>query len=199
MACTRTERCSTPGSARRPRLLANAEGAERCGGGGARPVRRAGPERSSEIVGVIRAFRAPVQSALHAAVGHGWHVGQPDQDRSGVAQPLNHKRVVSGHQVGERWTTRGRREPACEITVLGSKGNPVQRATRLATRPALVGCRGAGTGLRVQHNDGIQSNAGVVIDGDPLQVAFEQTNRGCPSRVECVPHIGDGRFDDVER
>ena len=135
-----------------------------CGGGGARSIRRAGAERSGEVVSVVGAFRAAVYPTLHAAIGHRRHVGQTDQDRAGVTQPLDHERVLLRYQVGERRTACRRGESAREVTVLGGIGNSVQRTACPAAAAACVGRLGVGAGLRVQHHDGVQPDPRVVIE-----------------------------------
>ena len=98
-----------------------------------------------------------------------------------------------GYQVGERRTSRGRREPACEITVLGGKGNSVQRATRLAARPALrrMPRRRHGPAGSAQRRSSIECRRGHRRRSAPGSFRADQPRLPGPSRARAAASAMD--------
>ena len=188
-------RCAPAG----PGLLGESEGREACRRRGAGPVGRAGSEGGGEEVRVVGAFGTPVETALHAPVGHRRHVGQPDQHRSCRAQPFDGEGVALGHQVLEGGRACGGGEALGQITVLGRIRDAVQRTERLTARAPLV--RGAGVGQRliIHDDDGVQPGAGPVVGGNALQVGLGEFLAGGLAGLQRLAQLRYRGFHHVER
>ncbi len=189
--------CRRP--AARPGLLAQPEGRERGRRRGARPVRRARPERGGQVVGVVRALGATVEPALHAAVGHRRHVREADEDASGLAQPLDRERVAAGDEVGERGRARGDGHAADHVAVLRGVRDAVERPERRALAPPTVRRFGLGTRVGVQFDEGVEAYAVAVICLDAREVGLDERDARGGARFERRAQIGDRGLDDVHR
>ena len=184
------------GPAARPRLLAQPERRERCRGRGARAVRRARPERRGEVVRVVRALGAAVQPALHAAVRHRGHVGQPDEDAPGIAQPLDRERIAARDEVGERGGARGDGQPAHHVAVLRRVRDAVERAERRTFAPSAVGLLGLGPRIGVELDERVEAYAVLVICLDAREVGLDQRDRRRRAGLQRRAQIGDRCLDD---
>ncbi|MNQ93751.1 hypothetical protein D3C85_1092330 [compost metagenome] len=69
----------------RPGLLGQTEGGEAGRGGGAGTVGGAGGKGRCQVVRVVGALCTTIDAALHAAIGHGGHVGLAQADGAGGA------------------------------------------------------------------------------------------------------------------
>jgi hypothetical protein len=65
------------------------------------------------------------------------------------------------------------------------------------TRPR-VGSLGLGERLLVHHDDGVETDATVVVGLDAPEVRVDQADRGHRTRREGVAEFGDAGLDDVE-
>ncbi|MNF56879.1 hypothetical protein D3C84_383820 [compost metagenome] len=72
-------------STARPGLLGQTEGGEAGRSGGAGAVGGAGGKGRSQVVRVVGALCTTIDAALHAAIGHGGHVGLAQADGAGGA------------------------------------------------------------------------------------------------------------------
>src|SRR5690606_21990608 len=109
-----------------PGFLGQAEGGEAGSSGRTGTVGRAGSEGRGQVIGVVRAFGAAVNAALHAAVGHRRHVGLAQTDGAGGAQTFDGEGVALGHQVLESRAARGGRQALDQVAVLGGVGNAIK-------------------------------------------------------------------------
>ena len=180
---------------RGPGLFADSEGAERRRRRRTRAVRRARSERRGEIVCAVGTFGPAVQPALHAAVGHGRHVRQADQDRSRGPQAFDDERVALGHQLRECRAARGHGQTADLVAVLGRVGDAVQWTVGVPGRPPGVGGLGFGAGVGVGHDDGVE----LAVEGrDAGEMALEQPDGGRAAGLHGGAQLGDRRLVNVE-
>ena len=122
-------------AARGPRLLGQTKGGKAGRRRSPRPVGRPRGKGSREPIGRIGTFRPPIKPALHPAIGHRWHIGQPDQHCPRRAQPRNRKGIIRGHQIGKSGRACGGRKPPHLVAGLGGIGDAVQRSQH---RPSLA-------------------------------------------------------------
>ncbi len=183
-----------------PGFLGQAEGGEAGRGGGTGAVGRAGGEGRGEVAGVVGAFGAPVNATLHAAVGHGRHVGLAQADGASGAQPFDGEGVALGDQVLERRTAGGGGQPLHQIAVLGGVGDAIQRPQGLTPGAAAVGLGGFGQGIGIAHHHGIERGGagGGVVGIDTGQVGLDQLHRSGLAGFECATQLGDGAFGNFD-
>ena len=125
--------------ARGPCFFAESESRKTRRRRGARPVGRARCEGGGEIVAIVRAFGTAIDTPLHAAIGHGRHVSEPDEDGAGGTQSLDGESIIACDQPLESGRAGGNGEALYPIAVLGGVGNAIQRTEDLALAAALVG------------------------------------------------------------
>ena len=186
-------------AAARPGFLAEPEGGEAGGGRRARAVGGTGAEGRRQVIAVIGGFGASVETALHAAIGHGRHVGQPDQYRAAGAQALYGEGILAGDEIGKGRRARGDRQPACLVAVLGGVGNAVERPAQPALGAAPVGGARLLDGLRIEDHDGVQPDAVMVVAGDSRQIAFHKRLRRHAALFQRLAQRGDRRFRQLHR
>ncbi|MCY1414768.1 hypothetical protein D9M71_302270 [compost metagenome] len=187
-------------TAARPGFFRQAEGRETGRGRRAGTVRRAGGERGGEVVSVVRALGAAVDTTLHPAVGHWRHVGLAQADGPGGAQAFDGERIAIGDQVLEGRAAGSGGEALDQIAVLGGVGDPVQCSQRLALGATGVGRLGFGERLGVANHDRVQRGRrfGAVKGVDPRKISLDQFNRGGLAGFERGAQLGNGNFGNFD-
>ena len=149
-------------------------------------------------MGVVRAFSAAIDPALHTAVGHGRHIGLAQADGTGTAQALDGECIAVRHQVLEGGAARRGGQALDQVTVLGGIGDAVQRAEGLALGPAVVGGLRLGHCQGVAHHHGIEGGGGVscVVGVDPRQISLYQFYRRGLAGFERGAQLGYGHLGD---
>ncbi len=182
--------------AARPGLFSQPKGGETGCGSGAGPVGGAGGKGRCQVVGVVGALGAAIDAALHAAVGHGRHIGFAQANRTGGAQALYGEGVTLGHQILERRAAGGGGQPLDQVAVFGGVGDAVQRPQGLATGAAGIGRLRLFQGIGVTHHDCVEFGVGLgaVIGLDAGQVGLDQFDRCGAAGFERGTQLGNGNF-----
>ncbi|MNL12509.1 hypothetical protein D3C87_1333790 [compost metagenome] len=182
----------------RPGFLGQTERCETGRGCRARTVRRTRGERRGEVTGVVRALGTAVDPALHAAVGHGRHVGLAQANGAGTTQPFDGECIAVGNQVFESGTARSGGQALDQVTVLGRVGDAIERTQRLALGPTGIAGLRFLERIRVAHHHCIQGGRGVgaVVGVDPREVGLDQLYRCGLAGFERSAQLGNGNFGD---
>ncbi len=166
--------------AARPGLFRQTKGGETGGGGSTGTVGGAGGKGRGQVVSVVGALGTAIDAALHAAIGHGGHIGLAKADGASGAQALDGKGIALGHQILEGRAAGGGGQPLDQIAVLGGVGDAVERPQGFATGAAGIGILRLFQGIGVGHHDGVEAGCclGAVIGGDPGLIGLDQFDRG---------------------
>ena len=155
-------------------------------------------EGGGQIIRIVGALGAAIDAALHAAIGHRRHVGQPDQHRARGAQPGSGESVLGGDHALEGRRTGGDRQALGLVRVLGGIGDAVERTKAFAIAAAAIGSLGLLEHVRIEDGHGVERDAVAVVMGDAPQVSADQLNAGDGAFLQRMAQVGDRGFDDVE-
>ena len=139
------------------------------------------PERRSDITG---------RELAHVRLGEdeGARRAHPDDDGC----------VATGHEPVEQRGAVGGRQVARLHLVLQQHRDAVQRANRSRLRVGCVELVGPFQRAGVDHLDGVQVRAGLVVGFDPVDVSLDQRATGQLARRERGMHVRDGRLEQLE-
>jgi hypothetical protein len=140
-----------------------------------------------------------IHAALHAAVGHGRHIGLAQANCASGTKPFDGERIAISDQVRKRGTSRGGGKPLHQITVFGRIGNAIERPQRFALGPTGIGRLSFLERIGVANHHRVEGGGrvGAVVGIDPGEIGLDQFNRRRLARFERSTQLGNGNLGDL--
>ena len=135
----------------------------------------------------------------HRGLGHFIHVGLDEDDRAGLAQPLNHRGIARRVTVREhRVAARGRHADGVDVVLDGDR-NAVQKAAAASCLALLIELARDLGGARVDREHGAEARTLFVVGLDALQVQTDEPLVGQHAGVHGGVDVGDAGGEEIER